>query len=56
MEEVQEGELTPEELGFDEENQVYEGVKLPVPFLEVSTKFEAFDRNLDRAEALEISI
>ena len=49
------GELTPEQLGFDEENQVYEGVKLPVPFLEVSTKFEAFDRNLDRGEALEIS-
>jgi len=49
------GELTPQQLGFDESNQVYEGVKLPTPFLEVSTKFEAFDRNLDREEALEIS-
>ena len=32
-----------------------EGVRLPEPFLEVSTKFEKFDRNLDREEALEIS-
>ena len=49
------GELTYQELGFEEPGQVYEGVKLPTPFLEVSTKFEAFDRNLDRDEALEIS-
>ena len=32
-----------------------EGAKLPKPYLEVSTKFEAFDRLLDRKEALEIS-
>ena len=32
-----------------------EGVKLPKPYLEVSTKFEKFDRLLDRAEALQIS-
>ena len=32
-----------------------EGMKLPKPYLEVSTKFEKFDRLLDRAEALEIS-
>ena len=30
-------------------------MKLPKPYLEVSTKFEKFDRLLDRAEALEIS-
>ena len=33
----------------------HEGVKLPSPYLEVSTKFEKFDRLLDRKEALEIS-
>lgn len=49
------GDLTPEQLGFQNSSQVYEGVKLPEPFLEVSTKFEAFDRNLEREEALEIS-
>ena len=32
-----------------------EWVKLPKPYLEVSTKFEKFDRLLDRQEALEIS-
>ena len=32
-----------------------EGAKLPSPYLEVSTKFEKFDRLLDRTEALEIS-
>ena len=32
-----------------------QGVKLPKPYLEVSTKFEKFDRLLDRDEALEIS-
>ena len=46
------GELTPQQLGFDESNQVYEESNFPTPFLEVSTKFEAFDRNLDREEAL----
>ena len=30
-------------------------MKLPSPYLEVSTKFEKFDRLLDRDEALEIS-
>ncbi len=30
-------------------------MKLPVPYVEVSTKFEAFDRLLDTEEALEIS-
>tara|TARA_B100000945_G_scaffold59067_1_gene43854 strand:- start:265 stop:1170 length:906 start_codon:yes stop_codon:yes gene_type:complete len=48
------GELTAEELGL-RESEVFEGVKLPKPYLEVSTKFEAFDRLLDREEALEIA-
>jgi len=34
---------------------LHEGIKLPAPYLEVSTKFEKFDRLLDRKEALEIS-
>ncbi len=51
----QRGEASAEDLGFEEGEELSEGVKLPKPFLEVSTKFETFDRNLDRAEALEIS-
>ena len=34
---------------------MFEGIKLPKPYLEVSTKFEKFDRLLDRDEALSIS-
>ena len=49
------GELTSEELGFEPGLNLEEGAKLPKPYLEVSTKFEAFDRLLDREEALEIS-
>ena len=49
------GELTSEELGFESDTILEEGVKLPKPYLEVSTKFEAFDRLLDREEALKIS-
>mgnify|MGYP001338425823 FL=1 len=51
----QRGEVTAEELGFAPGTEVKEGAKLPKPYLEVSTKFEKFDRLLDRAEALEIS-
>jgi len=49
------GELTSEELGFESGITLEEGAKLPKPYLEVSTKFEAFDRLLDREEALQIS-
>ena len=51
----QRGEVSPEDFGFDSNDELSQGVKLPEPFLEVSTKFEKFDRNLDRDEALEIS-
>ncbi len=51
----QRGEVSPEDFGFESEVQIHEGVRLPEPFLEVSTKFEKFDRNLGREEALEIS-
>ena len=49
------GDVTAEELGFAPGTQLTEGIKLPTPYVEVSTKFEKFDRLLDRAEALEIS-
>tara|TARA_B000000532_G_C18860023_1_gene403669 strand:+ start:70 stop:981 length:912 start_codon:yes stop_codon:yes gene_type:complete len=49
------GDASAEEFGFPAGTELEEGVKLPVPYLEVSTKFEAFDRLLDREEALEIS-
>jgi phosphoribosylaminoimidazole-succinocarboxamide synthase len=51
----QRGEVKSEDFGFDQGKDLHEGVRLPEPFLEVSTKFEKFDRNLDREEALEIS-
>ena len=51
----QRGEASSEVFGFEEGMELTEGVKLPKPFLEVSTKFEKFDRNLDREEALQIS-
>ena len=50
----QKGELSAEELGL-RDSEIFEGVKLPKPYLEVSTKFEAFDRLLDKKEALEIA-
>ncbi|HCP47631.1 MAG TPA: phosphoribosylaminoimidazolesuccinocarboxamide synthase [Deltaproteobacteria bacterium] len=49
------GEAGSEEFGFAPGTDLQEGIKLPTPYLEVSTKFEKFDRLLDRKEALEIS-
>ena len=49
------GDVGPEEFGFEPDTILFEGIKLPKPYLEVSTKFEKFDRLLDRNEALEIS-
>jgi phosphoribosylaminoimidazole-succinocarboxamide synthase len=49
------GDAAAEEFGFEPGTVLKEGVKLPEPYLEVSTKFEKFDRLLDRKEALEIS-
>ena len=49
------GEVDAEEFGFAPGTELQEGVKLPAPYVEVSTKFEKFDRLLDRKEALEIS-
>ena len=49
----QRGELTAEALGVAPDCEY--GVKLSQPFVEVTTKFEKFDRNIGREEALEIS-
>ncbi len=49
------GDAPSEEFGFEPGTKLYEGIKLPNPYLEVSTKFEKFDRLLDREEALSIS-
>ena len=49
----QRGELTAEQLGVAEDCEY--GTKLSKPFLEVTTKFEKFDRNITTEEALEIS-
>ena len=49
------GDVGAEEFGFEPGTILEEGVKLPTPYLEVSTKFEKFDRLLDREEALQIS-
>ena len=49
------GDASAEEFGFAPGTVLQEGAKLPAPYLEVSTKFEKFDRLLDRTEALEIS-
>jgi phosphoribosylaminoimidazole-succinocarboxamide synthase len=49
------GELTSEELGFPTGTVLEQGAKLPAPYVEVTTKFEAFDRLIDTPEALEIA-
>ena len=49
----QRGDLSAEDLGITDE-AIY-GQKLPKPLVEVTTKFEAYDRFVDRQEALEIS-
>ena len=49
----QRGELTAEQLGIEDE-AVY-GQRLNKPLVEVTTKFGAYDRFVDREEALQIS-
>jgi phosphoribosylaminoimidazole-succinocarboxamide synthase len=49
------GELSAEELGFDAGTELEQGAKLPMPYIEITTKFESYDRLIDREEALEIS-
>lgn len=49
------GEFSVEEMGFPAGTVLKEGAKLPKPYLEVTTKFEEFDRLIDREEALYIA-
>ena len=49
------GDVGSEEFGFESGRELSEGERLPEPYLEVSTKFEVFDRLLEREEALSIS-
>lgn len=55
LDRVKAGKITAEQLGFPKGHAVGYGEKLPHPFLEATTKLEAYDRNLTEAEAKEIS-
>ncbi|MEA3355815.1 MAG: phosphoribosylaminoimidazolesuccinocarboxamide synthase [Candidatus Bipolaricaulota bacterium] len=46
---------TPQELGLDYPDWPKVQVELPRPMVEFSTKFERFDRSIDREESLKIS-
>ena len=51
----QRGELKAEDFGFPEGTVISQGDKLPAPCIEITTKFEPFDRVIDVDEALEIA-
>lgn len=51
MDRIKEGKVTAEQLGFPEGHAVKYGEKLPMPFLEATTKLEEHDMNLTDAEA-----
>ena len=55
MDRVKKGKITAEMLGFPKGHEVIYGEKLPMPFLECTTKLEAHDRELDEAEAKDIA-
>lgn len=52
---INEGSVSPVDLGFPSGHKVTYGEPLPEPFIEVSTKLEKIDRLLNKAEALDIS-
>ncbi len=52
---IKAGRVRPEDLGFPRGHAPAYGEELPRPFLEVTTKLEKVDRELDRTEALAIS-
>ena len=51
----QRGELSAEDFGFAAETPLSQGDKLPAPCIEITTKFEPFDRVIDVEEALSIA-
>ena len=55
MDRIKSGRIAAEFLGFPEGHIVKYGEKLPRPYLEVTTKLEAYDRELDETEAKRIA-
>ncbi|MEM3396945.1 MAG: phosphoribosylaminoimidazolesuccinocarboxamide synthase [Thermoplasmata archaeon] len=54
LDRIKKGEIKLETIGVTKKNIEY-GTKLPEPFFEMTTKFEAHDRPVDMHEAMEIS-
>jgi len=52
---INEGSVTPKELGFPAKKKVKYGDELPHPMIEVTTKLEKVDRPLTKAEAMKIA-
>jgi phosphoribosylaminoimidazole-succinocarboxamide synthase len=52
---INEGRVTPKELGFPAKKKVKYGDELPHPMIEVTTKLEKVDRPLTKAEAMKMS-
>jgi len=55
MDRVKSGKIKAESLGFPDGYELRYGEKLPQPYLEMTTKLEARDRELDEAEAKSIA-
>lgn len=55
MDRINNDEITVEQLGFPKGHTVVYGEKLPVPFIESTTKLEEHDNNLTEAEAKEMA-
>jgi phosphoribosylaminoimidazole-succinocarboxamide synthase len=51
MDRIKDGKITVEQLGFPKGHTVTYGEKLPVPFIESTTKLEEHDSNLTETEA-----
>jgi len=54
-ERLKRGEISPVDLGFDEDHRVSYGERLPRPFYETTTKLEKVDRVVSKEEAIEIA-
>jgi phosphoribosylaminoimidazole-succinocarboxamide synthase len=55
MDRIKSGKIKAESLGFPKGHELKYGEKLPHPYLEATTKLEAYDRELDEAEAKDIA-
>ncbi len=55
LDRLRSGSVAPETLGFAPGTQPAMGLKLPAPYFEMSTKFEANDRLLSREEAMALA-